>query len=231
MKTKLNLAIFYLLLSFVNLTHAVELLPNNLESFTSVKGEKYLKESINSNLLELLSHFTTQQTTTYCGVASVVMVLNSSSLTKPADPEHAPYHYFTQEEFFTDQVKNIITKKEVIDHGITLNQLNSIAQTFGLKTSMYYANQLNLEKFGKILKKAISNGQFVIVNFLRSGLNQVGGGHHSPVAAYDEKQDRFLMLDVARYKYPAYWVKTKDLWQATHTKDGDTWRGFIIIEP
>lgn len=54
---------------------------------------------------------------------------------------------------------------------------------------------------------------------------------NSPLAAYDLQSDRFLLLDVARYKYPAYWVKTEDLWNAVNTKDDNTYRGFIMISP
>ena len=56
-----------------------------------------------------------------------------------------------------------------------------------------------------------SRGHFVIVNYLRKALGEQTGGHISPLAAYDGKADRFLILDVARYKYPPVWVKTADI--------------------
>jgi hypothetical protein len=42
----------------------------------------------------------------------------------------------------------------------------------------------------------------VIVNYLRKAIGQEKGGHISPLAAYDAETDRFLILDVSRYKYP-----------------------------
>jgi Phytochelatin synthase len=33
-------------------------------------------------------------------------------------------------------------------------------------------------------------------------IGQEQGGHISPLAAYDAETDRFLILDVSRYKYP-----------------------------
>ena len=60
-------------------------------------------------------------------------------------------------------------------------------------------------------------GHFVIVNYLRSALGEEAGGHISPLAAYDGKADRFLILDVARYKYPPVWVKTADMFAAMNT--------------
>lgn len=104
-----------------------------------------------------------------------------------------------------------------------------MVQSFGLKSEVFFANTLSRDEFRSLLIKALLNQQFIIVNFLRSELHQQGGGHHSPIAAYDKKTDRILLLDVARYKYPAYWVKIDDLWNAVNTKDKDVYRGLIII--
>jgi hypothetical protein len=50
-------------------------------------------------------------------------------------------------------------------------------------------------------------------------MGQETGGHISPLAAYDSKSDRFLILDVARYKYPPVWVSASDLFVAMNTTD------------
>jgi Phytochelatin synthase len=52
------------------------------------------------------------------------------------------------------------------------------------------------------------------------------------LAAYDTKSDRFLILDVARYKYPPVWVKASELFDAMNTADADNeekTRGFVLI--
>jgi len=72
----------------------------------------------------------------------------------------------------------------------------------------------------------------VVVNYLRRSLGQELGGHISPLAAYDANTDRFLVLDVSRYKYPPVWVKTADLYAAMDTVDADNERrrrGFVLI--
>ena len=72
----------------------------------------------------------------------------------------------------------------------------------------------------------------MIVSFLRKALGEQIGGHISPLGAYDEKSDRFLILDVARYKYPPVWVKTEDLFEAMNTPDPDNdnkTRGYVLI--
>ncbi len=224
---KLLIALALLIAS--NFSYAVLPLPANLINLASPAGATLLMPNLNVNTLKLLSHFTTQKTVSFCGVASVVMVLNSSLLDPPIDSLHAPYHYLNQDDFFNDKVINIVKLQEVQKHGMTLATLNRVIQSFGLGSKLYYASNLDEKKFKKILITAIANNQFIIVNFLRSSLHEKGGGHHSPLAAYNEKTDRFLLLDVARYKYPAYWVKAEDLWKAVNTMDKTTSRGIIII--
>jgi Phytochelatin synthase len=66
---------------------------------------------------------------------------------------------------------------------------------------------------------------------LRKTIGQERGGHISPIAAYNQRTDRFLILDVSRYKYPPVWVKAIDLWQAIKTTDSDSGktRGFVLV--
>ncbi len=56
------------------------------------------------------------------------------------------------------------------------------------------------------------------------------GAHWSPLAAYHEGTDRFLVLDVARFRYPPYWATAADLFKAMNTTDLDSGksRGFVV---
>ncbi|PJD94090.1 MAG: glutathione gamma-glutamylcysteinyltransferase [Legionella sp.] len=209
--------------------YAKESLAPHLVPFSSQSGLMLLKKDANVTTLKLLEHFVTQQTGTYCGIASAVMVLNATNTIPPEDPHHLSYTYFTQDAFFTAQVQSIITSEEVAQHGIDIIQLAQAIRTYGLKVTPYFSNDLTEETFKQILMSALSKQQFVIVNFLRTELLQKGRGHHSPLAAYDQQTDRFLVLDVARFKYGSYWVKSHDLWQAVHTVDDNRYRGFIVI--
>ncbi|MCV3216990.1 phytochelatin synthase family protein [Plectonema radiosum NIES-515] len=49
--------------------------------------------------------------------------------------------------------------------------------------------------------------------------------------ASNEQTDRFLILDVSRYKYPPVWVKAADLWKAMSTTDSESGktRGFVFV--
>jgi hypothetical protein len=67
---------------------------------------------------------------------------------------------------------------------------------------------------------------------LRKSIGQEKGGHISPLAAYDADTDRFLLLDVARYKYPPVWISAVELFNAMNTTDSDNQdrtRGFVLI--
>jgi hypothetical protein len=71
----------------------------------------------------------------------------------------------------------------------------------------------------------------VIVNYQRSEVGQESMGHISPLAAYNAQSDRFLLLDVARYKYPPTWVAAGALWKGMDSSDissGKT-RGFLLV--
>ena len=69
---------------------------------------------------------------------------------------------------------------------------------------------------------------------LAAGLNTAGyitGDRGSPLGAYDADSDRFLVLDVASYKWPAVWVEATTLFTAMDTvdPDGGATRGFVVI--
>ena len=71
----------------------------------------------------------------------------------------------------------------------------------------------------------------LVVSFSRAGLGQTGEGHFSPVAAYHAHTDSVLILDVARYKYPPYWVSVTQLYHAMQPCDPATNqpRGWLLV--
>ncbi|MGQ4001563.1 phytochelatin synthase family protein [Francisellaceae bacterium CB299] len=69
------------------------------------------------------------------------------------------------------------------------------------------------------------------MNYNRADMGAVGGGHFSPLAAYNPGADSWLLMDVARYKYPPAWIKTSDLYKAIQANDSESEkpRGIIIV--
>lgn len=209
-------------------------LPQNLIPFNSREGEKLLIESQSrQDYWPLSMQFITQRNQAFCGVASLVMVLNALSVPAPESPEFSPYRVFTQENFFNNErARQVITPETVSRQGITLEQLGQLLASYGTKVKVYHASETSLEEFRRLTAENLKQqGNFVLVNYLRRTIGQERGGHISPIAAYNEESDRFLILDVSRYKYPPVWVKAEELWQAMATVDsvsGKT-RGFVLI--
>lgn len=209
-------------------------LPQNLINFNSAEGEKLL---IGSPALQdyfpLSIQFVTQKNQAYCGVASSVMVLNALAIPAPEAPEYGIYHLFTQDNFFNAQTQNVVTAEVVAQKGMTLDQLGKLLESYSVKAEVHHAGDLTLDQFRKMVVKNLEEpGNFVLVNYLRKAIGQETGGHISPLAAYNKETDRFLILDVSRYKYPPVWVKASELWQAMATVDSDSGktRGFVLVQ-
>ena len=60
----------------------------------------------------------------------------------------------------------------------------------------------------------------MIVNSSRAALEQTGDGHFSPVCGLSE--NKTLVFDVARYKYPSYWCDLDRLFNSMQRIDKDT---------
>ena len=210
-------------------------LPQNLINLNSTEGEKLLIDSkALQDYFPLSSQFITQKNQAYCGVASSVMVLNALAIPAPEAPEYGSFRLFTQENFFNAKAQQVITSDTVARQGMTLEQLGNLLETYPVKADVYHGGDVTLEEFRRLVIKNLQEPRnFVVVNYLRKAINQQTGGHISPLAAYNEQSDRFLILDVSRYKYPPVWVKAEELWQAMATVDpvsGKT-RGFVLVSP
>ncbi|HEY9671126.1 MAG TPA: phytochelatin synthase family protein [Waterburya sp.] len=208
-------------------------LPPNLINFNSAEGEKLLLDSQSrQDYFPLTIQFVTQKNQAYCGVASSVMVLNALGIAAPEAPEFGQFRVFTQDNFFNSQAQTVIKPEVVARQGMTLDQLGQLLEAYPVKAQVYHAGDLTLDEFRSLVVKNLQEpGNFVVVNYLRKVIGEESGGHISPVAAYNKETDRFLILDVSRYKYPPVWVKAEDLWKAMATVDpasGKT-RGFVLI--
>ena len=180
----------------------------------------------------LARYFISQRIDTFCSVASSVMVLNALELPSPPSPMTYPYNKFDEQNFFTQGVLARQRVKNIAGDGLYLAELGDMLKAFDVTIEEYHTNTVTAEEFRRLAVAALkSTDRYIVVNFLRDRITQEGGGHFSPLAAYDAKSDRFLVLDTARYKYPPFWVKAQDLWDAMDTVDeaAKAKRGFLII--
>ena len=207
----------------------------SLTDYASPLGQQFLLESTaKADFWELSANFLTQITQSYCGVASSGMVLNSLDLQAPDDERYRPYRMFTQDNFFADSATQAVLPAEVVlRQGMTLSQLGQLLASHETQVKVVHAGDISLAEFREqVVANLTQPNNYVLVNYLRREMEQQTGGHISPIAAYHAASDRFLILDVARYKYPPVWVKAEDLWRAINTVDsvsGKT-RGFVLVD-
>jgi len=188
--------------------------------------------SADADYWQLAPTFAVQMTQSYCGVASAITVLNAMPISKPIDPIYAPHAYFTQSNFFTPKVSEIIPAQTVLKMGMTRDEMVAALAQHGVKATSIAGDSLGDAALRDLLKKALGDdGQYVLVNFLRATLGQVGGGHWSVLAAYDAESDSVLLLDVAKYKYTPAWIGIRSLQQAINTTDttSNKPRGLVIV--
>jgi hypothetical protein len=227
-------SLFFLVLLSAGAAAQSLALPDSLIDLRSPKGEALLLETQPLEAYFPISvAFETQKNQAYCGVASMVMVLNAIHAPAPSTSEYSPYHVFTQDNILDDKTETILPRAVLARQGMTLDQLGDILKLHPLAVDVRHAAAGGLDEFRKSASAYLATkDHFVLVNYLRKALSQESGGHISPLAAYDDKADRFLILDVARYKYPPVWVSASDLFDAMNTSDpsneGKT-RGYVLV--
>jgi Phytochelatin synthase len=194
--------------------------------------ERFGRSAVNSSVLRVFGYAETESRQTFCGPTSLAIAMNSLGVDDPTPPSLFPYHLVTQETVFTPANLAVKSYAEVDRSGMTLDQVARFATNLKLSASVLHAADLSAAEVRARLITAISQPDSrVIVNFRRASLGQEGEGHFSPLVAYDPTSDSFLILDVARYKYPPAWVNSKDLDVSMRTVDPDSGlsRGALIV--
>lgn len=211
-------------------------LPDSQVPFSSAQGRLLFQEALLAGSLNtffpLAEQFHTQVEPTYCGISSLVMVLNALQV----DPKRLWKGVW---RWFSEDVADCCQQLEVIDKaGITLTALAKLARCNGLDAVVVHADAQpqNLETFRRQVLR-ISSGESgdsplreaIVASYSRAVLGQTGDGHFSPIGGYHAAHDLVLLLDVARFKYPPHWVPLPLLWQAMQEIDPDTGlaRGYL----
>lgn len=206
--------------------------PQQLIAGDSATGQKlFVGSGYTADYDALMAHFVAQTRPAFCGVASSVVVLNSL----PAGPvmKGMPAEQLTQQSFFDDATSKVRNEWRVTFGGMTLAQLRDLLNAHGANATATYASDTTLDAFRELAKTNLATpGDYLLVNYQRGALGQRPTGHISPLAAYNAENDRFLILDVAAYKYPPVWVKAEDLWSGINAIDPSTGRtrGFVVVK-
>jgi hypothetical protein len=115
---------------------------------------------------------------------------------------------------------------------MTIDSFGRLMQCHGVEVRVFHAETSSLDEFRRLVSENLrTKGNFAVINYERSRVGQSPSGHISPISAYHEATDLFLVLDVASYKYPPTWVTTTMLWDAMNTIDGESkrTRGYVLI--
>ena len=235
-------------------TAVIQLLPFD----QSESHQRLLRSKHTADFFVLANQFEPQMNIGTCGPTTAVIVLNSlrrpDDGRRPIDATAIPEVMrkglpqgmqpvkprYTQRAFFDERFAKVKTverfygkpdAKGTRDPGLQLRQLHKMLKLHGVESKLQIVDQTTTDD--QVRKELVANlaraGDFVVINYHRKSLGQPGGGHISPVAAYDEQSDSFLVMDVNPNKAPWVWVSATDLIAAMRTKDTAENRGYLLL--
>eukprot|EP01041_Mallomonas_annulata_P007168 gene7168-14598_t len=221
-------------------------LPKSLIALSSPQGKALFKEALASGYMEsffpLSEQFITQSDPSFCSLSSLAMVLNALN----HDPKKiwkGVWRWISEETLQCETTEICGHSLDKIKKdGVHFDEFEHIARCHGVRIHSYRAGNAlhseyckeNLELFRLHTKESCRKDtadQFIVVNFSRKSIAQTGDGHFSPIGGYHAEKDLVLIMDVARFKYPPFWVPLTDLWQSMsfHDKTTGIPRGYFII--
>lgn len=160
----------------------------------------------------------------YCPIASSAAIFNSlrGKVNLPQDEAYVPFLWATQKQLLlNDCVKEKVYNVDVWQHvfmGMTLDLTQQLLKCHleeqGYTVEAHYVDpqKTTVKELRKAIKEAVIDTEArVMINYDRGGISQgeMGHGHFSPIGAYNHEIDAFLVLDVAKYKYPPVWGKCR----------------------
>lgn len=212
-------------------------LSDDLVPFSSPRGRKLFEEAMEARSMEsywpLAEHFQCQAHPAFCGLTTLTMVLNSLEI-DPGRPWKGPWRWFTEE--MLDCCKPLT---EIVRSGLSLREFATLARCQDAQVELHYASACSLDEFRDAIAavcRPTAEGEppsdRLVLSFCRQKIGQTGSGHFSPVAGYHPGEDRMLILDTARFKYPPFWVRVEMMWEAMRAQvqpDFPVSRGYMLI--
>lgn len=230
-----------------------------LVPFASDEGLARLSRSdARVNFPVLANQFEAEYNAAFCGPASAAIVLNAAKGRRPDLPrdksrlqaddlKYLPtgvdpgFPRFTQDNVLDKGPKTraqvfgepvTIDGKQVQDFGFQLRQLDALLKANGLNTRLVIVDDskpvedIRADLVGNLKHR----DDYVIVNYQRKAVGQQGPPHISPLGAYDDQSDSFLVLDVNPASASWVWTPTATLVKGMRTFDTVENRGYILIE-
>ncbi len=207
-------------------------LPTSCIAFSSTEGRQLFREALELGGMEgyfaLAEQFHTQAEPAFCGLGTMVVVLNALAI-DPGRIWRGVWRWYGEE--MLDCCQSLPVIKET---GITLEEFVCISRCNGAKVTAHRYTERSLNEFRQDVQQttSIAHGIHMVAAYSRKVLGQTGDGHFSPLGGYHPQRDLVLLLDVARFKYPPHWVPLPLLWQAFEPPDPETnrSRGYILLQ-
>lgn len=231
-----------------------------LVAFASDEGLARLSRSAAKvDFPALANQFEAQSNATFCGPTTAAIVLNAvrgrsaglprdASRLRAEDLQHIRGLFdptlprFTQDNVIAKGAK---TRAQVLGEPLTIG--GKLVKDFGYQTrqldEMLRANELDTrlvivddqkpddEIRADIVDNLQRRDDFVIVSYSRRAVGQTGGGHISPLGAYDAATDSVLVMDVNPASAGWVWMPLPLLIKAMRTFDMVENRGYILARP
>lgn len=205
-------------------------LPDHLIELDGYEGATLLAGAeARAGYAALDRHFAPQTRPTFCGPATMAILLNVLRKEGPGGVRRL--RPFDQRNVFTPEVERLRPRRRVERSGMPLADFAGALAAHGLSVETRYAFETDVDAFRELAATALAGtDRLVAVNYDRVALGQTGVGHISPLAAYNCAADRFLVLDVSRSRYPPVWVETAALHEAmSRPGGGRPSRGFVLV--
>lgn len=229
-----------------------------LVAFASDEGMARLTRSkAKADFAVLANQYEAQSNSIFCGPTTAAIVLNAArsgshdlprdrSRLRAEDLRNVPKAFdpviprYTQDNVTARGPKTraqvlgepiTINGKPVQDFGMQVRQLDALFRANGLRTRLVIVEDKKPE--AEIRNDLVENlkhgGDYVVVSYRRRDAGQQGGGHISPLAAYDSASDSFLILDVNPDVSGWVWMPTANLIKGMRTFDTVENRGYILV--
>ncbi|GAA5973931.1 hypothetical protein JCM11641_001227 [Rhodosporidiobolus odoratus] len=213
-------------------------LPQTCIAFNSQEGKRLFAKGLAEGNMEgyftLAGSLETQQDPAFCGLGTLCSILNALEV-DPQRKWRGAWRWYDQT--MLDCCRPLSSISTV---GITLSEFTCLARCNGLRARTVSPlleqgereREEGIKRFREDLRRVSRGEGAMAISYSRKTLGQTGDGHFSPVGGFSEEDDMVLILDVARFKYPSYWLPVSLAYDSMLPIDKATGhpRGYVLLD-
>ena len=229
-----------------------------LVPFASEEGlARLARSTARADFPALANQFEAQSNAAFCGPTTAAIVLNTIRARSPELPRDrtrlsaedlrfVPGGFdltvprYTQENVITKGQKTraqvlgepvLVNGKPINDFGYQTRQLDEMLRANGVLTQLVIVNDTKPEADirADLEHSLADHDSYAIVTYKRAAVGQQGGGHISPLGAFDAASDSFLVMDVNPASAGWVWMPATLLIKGMRTFDTVENRGYILL--